>query len=146
MLEKSFGEKVEGIEYKDRLGAYAIIIDGDKVDVVKTSTGFFLLGGGIETDEAYEKCIIRERLEESGLIVEVKEFICKGDNYHWSDTLNYYMHSIGYFYDVKLLENLDCETEKDHELVWLKIEESYDKLFLEHQSWALRYAISLRDE
>lgn len=109
MLEKSFGERVKGIEYKDRLGAYAIIIDGDKVVVVKTSTGFFLLGGGIEIDETHEECI-------------------------------------GYFYNVKLLENLDCETEKDHELVWLKIEESYDKLFLKHQSWALRYAISLRDE
>ncbi|MDP4146045.1 MAG: hypothetical protein Q8936_16405 [Bacillota bacterium] len=25
MLEKSFGEKLQGIEYRDRVGAYAII-------------------------------------------------------------------------------------------------------------------------
>ncbi len=138
VLEKSFGEKIRGIEYKDRVGAYAIILD-DKynVAVIKTPTGYFLPGGGLEDDETHEDCIKRECLEEAGLSVVVNEFICKGDKYHWSDTLEYYMHGIGYFYFAKVLENVSKPIEKDHELVWLNKKDCYENLFLEHQAWAV---------
>ncbi|GAA0069549.1 hypothetical protein UT300003_10720 [Clostridium sardiniense] len=141
MIKKSFGEKVEGIEYKDRVGAYAIIFDNaDRVLVVKTSTGYFLLGGGIENNETHEECIKREALEEGGIYIIVKEFICKGDKYHWSDTLEYYMHGIGYFYIAEMIDKVCEKVEEDHELVWLKIDDCYKKLFLEHQVFAVYQA------
>lgn len=141
ILEKSFGEKLPGIDYRDRIGAYGIAFDNEnRVPVVQTSTGFFLLGGGIEQDETHEECIKRECLEEAGLNVEVKEFICKGDKYHWSDTLKYYMHGIGYFYYVEVIEKVDIKTEDDHKLLWLTVDECCEKLFLEHQAWAVRKA------
>jgi len=144
MLEKSFGEKLKGVEYKDRLGAYAIIFDSnDKVAVVQTPTGYFLLGGGLDINETHEECIKRECLEEAGLSVVVKKFICKGDKYHWSDTLEYYMHGIGYFYITDIVEKVSEPIEKDHELVWLKIDDCCEKLFLEHQAWAVRQAMML---
>lgn len=142
MLEKSFGEKKEGIKYTDRIGAYAIIFSHDKkVAAVSTSTGYFLLGGGVEKEETDEECIKRECLEESGVSVQVKDFICKGDLYRWSDTLKYYMHSIGYFYLVNLIGKTSEPIEEDHELVWLEVEEAYEKLFLEHQVWAVKQAM-----
>lgn len=141
LVEKSFGEKLPGIEYRDRIGAYAIAFDMEKrIPVARTSTGYFLLGGGIENGETHEKCIVRECLEEAGLKVGVKELICKGDKYHWSDTLKYYMHGIGYFYHAEIIEKLDIETEPDHELVWLNVDECCQMLFLEHQIWAVRQA------
>jgi 8-oxo-dGTP diphosphatase len=144
ILEKSFGEKLPDIYYRDRIGAYGIAFDNEnRIPVVKTSTGFFLLGGGIEKDETHEECIKRECLEEAGLIVEVKEFICKGDKYHWSDTLKYYMHGIGYFYNVEVIKKDDIQTEADHRVVWLTVDECCEKLFLEHQAWAVRQAASL---
>lgn len=58
MLVKSFGEKIKGIEYKDRVGSYAIIFDSnDSIAVVHTSTGYFLLGGGLDNNETHEECI-----------------------------------------------------------------------------------------
>ena len=30
ILEKSFGEKINGVQYKDRVGAYAILVADDK--------------------------------------------------------------------------------------------------------------------
>jgi len=61
MLEKSFGEKLQGIEYKDRIGAYAIIFDSnDRVAVVQTSTGYFLLGGGLDINETHEEWAVRQ--------------------------------------------------------------------------------------
>lgn len=125
-------------DYRDRVGAYAVIFnDENKVPVVKTSTGYFLLGGGIENNETHEECIVRECLEEVGIMVKVKEFVCKGDKYHWSDTLKYYMHGIGYFYYAEIIGNSNNLTEDDHELIWLSIDECIKKLFLEHQAWAV---------
>ena len=147
MLEKSFGEKLQGIEYTDRTGAYAIIFSSqNQIPVVRTSTGYFLLGGGIENNETHEQCIIRECIEEAGLEVEVNDFICKGDKYHWSDTLKYYMHGIGYFYYAKLIAKVSEATEADHHLVWFSAQECYDKLFLEHQAWAVEQAVLMRNK
>lgn len=145
MLEKSFGEKKENINYTDRVGAYAVIFSGNKIAVVKTSTGYFLLGGGIDALENYEECIKRECLEEAGLSIKVNDFICKGDSYRWSDTLKYYMHIIGYFYFADLIEKSAEPTEEDHELVWLDIEDCCEKLFLEHQAWAVKQAVLSRN-
>lgn len=145
MIEKSFGEKIDGIAYKDRVGAYAIIFDQDnRLPIVKTSTGYFLLGGGIDGNESHQNCLERECLEEAGLYVRVKDLICKGDKYHWSDTLEYYMHGIGYFYSAEIVGKSDKPTEEDHTLVWMTIEECLENLFLEHQAWAVEYAQSIR--
>lgn len=46
--EKSFGGKLPGIDYRDRTGAYGIWLNNEnKIPVIKTAIGFFLLGGGI---------------------------------------------------------------------------------------------------
>lgn len=146
MIRKSFGNKTEGINYIDRIGAYAIIFSKEnKVAVAKTSTGYFLLGG-VESGETDEECIKRECLEEVGISVEVKDFICNGDLYRWSDTLKYYMHSIGNFYLAELVGKVSEPIEEDHELVWLEFEEAYEKLLLEHQAWAIKQALILKNK
>ncbi|RUR39760.1 NUDIX domain-containing protein [Clostridium perfringens] len=147
MIKKSFGNKKEEINYIDRIGAYVIIFSKDnKVAVAKTSTGYFLLGGGVENGETDEECIKRECLEEAEISVEVKDFICNGDLYRWSDTLKLYMHSIGNFYLAKLVGKVSEPIEEDHELVWLEIEEAYEKLLLEHQVWAIKQALILKNK
>lgn len=87
-----------------------------------------------------------ECLEEAGISVEVKDFICNGDLYRWSDTLKVYMHSIGNFYLAKLVGKVSEPIEEDHELVWLEIEEAYEKLLLEHQVWAIKQALILKNK
>ena len=142
--ERSFGEKLAGVEYRDRVGAYAIIFDAElKVPVVQTSTGCFLLGGGLDAGESHADCIRRECLEEAGLAVDVGPLVCKGDKYHWSDTLGYYMHGVGYFYLAKSHGQVATPKEEDHELVWMAAEQCIDSLFLEHQAWAVEQALRL---
>ncbi|EQK44095.1 mutT/nudix family protein [[Clostridium] bifermentans ATCC 638] len=49
LVEKSFGEKIQNIQYRDRVGAYGVILNEEnKVAVVKTKKGYFLLGGRVE--------------------------------------------------------------------------------------------------
>lgn len=64
-MHKVFGTK-ENINYIDRVGVYLVPMKEGKIGVVKTSKGYFLLGGGLGDDESYEECIKRECLEEVG--------------------------------------------------------------------------------
>jgi len=141
--EKVFGEKLEGIEYIDRVGAYGIAFNEEgRVAVVRTSTGYFLPGGGLEGDESHKECIEREFIEETGYKALLNEFIGKASKYHYSDTLKYYMQGIGYFYNVIMEEKYTEDIEFDHELVWLTVEECMKLLFLEHQAWAVSQAVN----
>lgn len=146
MLEKSFGDKIKGITYKDRVGAYAVIINNhNELLTVKTEKGYFLLGGKIENNETYEACIKRECIEEAGVDVEVKEFICKAGKYTFIESLKFYIHAVGYFYIVKLKDKVCEPIEKNHKLEWINLKEYDKKLHLEHQSWAVVEAIKLKN-
>lgn len=72
-----FGEKLENKIYHDREAAYVVLINDDKIAVVKTSSGkLFLHGGKIETSESKEDCVIRECLEEiSFILMNMKMFV-----------------------------------------------------------------------
>jgi 8-oxo-dGTP diphosphatase len=135
--EKVFGERLEGITYTDRIGVYGIIFDTKgRVATIKTSTGYFLPGGGVEGEENHEECIKRECIEELGYKVSIEEFIGKASLYHITKT-GQYRYGIGYFYTV----NVKCKTsiipEDNNELVWLEPTECVKKLFLEYQAWAV---------
>lgn len=143
MLEKTFGTKEPGIEYRHRTGAYGIGFSSDgKIPVAKThlfngNVGYFLLGGGIENDESHYDCIIRETLEEAGLAVIPKELVCKGDYYHYIEQKDMYFHGIGYFYYMETGDVVAEPTEPDHGLAWLTLDEARQKLYLPHQVWAV---------
>jgi 8-oxo-dGTP diphosphatase len=71
-----FGSKIEGINYVDRPGAYAVIENHDqRIAVIETSYGFFLPGGGIEPGETEIEALKREVLEEIGFRISVGEVI-----------------------------------------------------------------------
>jgi 8-oxo-dGTP diphosphatase len=51
--EKTFGEKLENVNYIERIGIYGIFInDEGKIATIKTPTGYFLPGGGIDEGES----------------------------------------------------------------------------------------------
>lgn len=142
MLEKTFGKFINGKDYKDRIGAYAIIINSSlQVGAVKTNLGYFLIGGGVENGESYEQCLVRETLEEIGYNIKINNFICKSDFYGFSEQKNRYVHPIGYFYEADLIEKICNPIEYDHKLIWLDYKEYKNKLFFEHQSWAVEKAL-----
>lgn len=137
------GIKFDNIEYIDRRAVYGIVInDEGKIAVIKTPTGFFLPGGGIENSESHVECLHREFLEETGYEADVEKFMGRATLYHTTRT-NQYLRGIGYFYTVNLKCKTSYKTEEDHELLWLECDECIKGLFLEHQSWAVSKAISM---
>jgi 8-oxo-dGTP diphosphatase len=136
--EKIFGIKIDNVEYFEREAVYGIFITSEgKVAVIQTPGGYFLPGGGIEEGENHVQCLEREFCEETGYKIIVKEFIGKAALYHTSKTMKY-IRGIGFFYSVELKDKEDSKIEKDHELVWLGVDECIKGLFLEHQAWAVK--------
>lgn len=146
MIEKTFGNKKIDVIYKERVGAYGIGFNSyGEIPVAMThlyngEKGYFLLGGGIENNEEHSDCIVRECLEEAGLRVLPKDFICNGDYYHVIEPTKTDFHGIGYFYYMEVNGVVAQATEPDHYIVWLSIDEVKEKLFLPHQIWAVEQA------
>lgn len=134
-MHKIFGEK-RNDEYVDRKGAYIIPFKGNKVGVVKTYRGYFLLGGGIEDGETDEMCIVRECLEEIGYDVEIKKFVCSAETYGSHLDIEYF-HPIQTYYLGEVLEQKQAPIEKDHEFVWIEYDELIGKIRWEMQGWAI---------
>lgn len=134
-IHKIFGKK-ENNSYIDREGAYLIPVKDDKIGVVKTPKGYFLLGGGLEKGESHTDCIKRECLEESGFRVFVKDKICSAKTYTKHQTIGYF-HPIQTYYFGELLEKVSAPTETDHVFCWVKYEQLKGNLYAKMQNWAL---------
>lgn len=137
MIEKKFGSKIEKVKYKDRIGAYAIIINGNKIAAVKVPRGYFLIGGKLEEKESYEECIKRESLEETGYELEVKECLCKSETHCYIEG---YYRQICHYYVADIKDKLAEPIESDHIFEWVNIDDIDTKLHIEHQRWAVKQA------
>ena len=134
-MHKVFGVK-EAAEYYDREGSYIIPVCGDKVGVVKTPKGWFLLGGGLEKDESHIACIERECMEEAGYTVSVSRRLCSAETYCFHDTIGYF-HPIQTYYIGELISKSAEPAETDHVFEWVEYEKIKGKMYFEMQSWAL---------
>ena len=134
-MHKVFGIQ-EDVNYLDRVGAYLIPINEGKVGVVRTTKGYFLLGGGIDSGESNEECIRRECLEEAGYMVSIGKKVCSAETYWEHSTLGYF-HPIQTYYVGELLEQVSIPVEDDHEFVWIDYNELKGNMYLEMQSWAI---------
>ena len=134
-MHKIFGTK-ENVKYVDREGAYLIPIHNNRVGVIKTSKGYFFLGGGLENGESHIACIERECIEEAGYMVSVKDKICSAESYTKHPTIGYF-HPIQTYYVGEMISKETEPVEKDHEFLWIEYEKLKGNMFVEMQNWAL---------
>ena len=138
-MHKVFGGK-EKAEYEDREGAYLIPVHNNKIGVIKTDKGYFLIGGGLDKYESHDDCIKRECVEETGYAAVIKEKICSAEAYATHPELGYF-HPIQNYYIGALKEKVSEPIETDHILMWLRYEEIKGKMFAEMQNWALEQCV-----
>jgi 8-oxo-dGTP pyrophosphatase MutT (NUDIX family) len=136
-----FGQRIDGISYEARPGAYAIVINADgKVAIMKTSSGFFLPGGGIEQNETTETALVREVREECGWEVIILDKVAEAVQYVHAPGEGFFAKQC-FFYRCSIHGRAASPVEYDHQTLWLEIAEARKRLTHESQSWAIAQAI-----
>lgn len=139
MYKTQINQPNPAIHYTSRPGAYGLIMNEvGSIAIVKTSTGYFLPGGGIEGNESEEDCLNRECLEEIGMKVKIIKKICVSTYFFSSTNLNKHLEIIGHFYECQMENILDIKSEDDHELTWFKTNEAVGSLYLDNQKQAVK--------
>ncbi len=142
-MHKVFGIK-ENAEYKDREGAYLILVKDNQVGIIQTPKGFFFLGGGVEGNESHIECIERECIEEAGCVVSIKDKICSAETFCKHEKIGYF-HPVQTYYIGELIAKVSAPMEKDHMFLWVAYEEIKGKMFVEMQNWALEQCFKCTD-
>ncbi|MBU4069477.1 MAG: NUDIX domain-containing protein [Nanoarchaeota archaeon] len=85
--------------------------------------GWFLVTGGIEKDETYEEAVIREVLEETGLVTEEVISLNWGSIYNWRDEICEEHNFISFVKPGEIILN-----EEHSKYDWLDIEEFIQRI------------------
>ncbi len=106
-----------------------LLVVDNKICVVKTSKYqvYALPGGHLEQGESKEECTSREFLEETGIIVNVKEYKVSIHEYFNDLTVRTHYYLCEYVGDGSK-DLTDLETEIGLEVIWVSLEEYLELL------------------
>jgi len=104
MLEATsiYGNKIQVAKnkFKIRVSAYAVIIHEGKLLLVNTRTSrkWFFPGGGVEIGETLEETVKREVKEETGIEVEVEQFLSFKETFFYYDPEDIAFQNYGMYF------------------------------------------------
>lgn len=135
-----FGQAEPNASYVLRPGGYVILLRDDaKVATVLTPTGYALPGGGQDPGESPADAAIREAAEECGLAIAVGQPFALADELAYAhEEATHYRKRCTFF--LGHIVGTAERTQRDHELIWLSIDEAMEKLQFQSQRWALALA------
>jgi 8-oxo-dGTP diphosphatase len=136
---REFGNRLDGKNYIDRPGVYALIEDNHRqIVVIETSNGYFLPGGGIDSGETEVEALKREIMEEIGYQASVLAELGEAVEYIHAATEGQYYRIHSRFYKVQIDSKIGEGIEKDHRLVWLGQGDALKLLVRQSQVWAIQ--------
>ena len=127
--------------YSDRVSSYGIIENnlGQLAIVEHLNWGYILPGGKIEPNEAPNKTVKRESLEEIGYEVKNLKYFDKIETYYnvtssIKKNTNIYCHNVADIFIGKIGEKVQEPIEKDTELHWFYPKEVAGKMEMDFQN------------
>jgi 8-oxo-dGTP diphosphatase len=133
-----FGIRTETTRYTVRPSVYGLIEDGrGQLALVRTPQGIFLPGGGIEAAETPLQAVVREALEECGLVVRVGSWEIRAVQFCYSETEKTDFEKRCTFVDAMVEAVAPSGTEADHELVWVASDAASAIMSHESHGWAI---------
>ncbi len=139
-----FGREIAGKQYVPRPGAYAVILDGRRLAVIRTAGGYFLPGGGCDDGEAPVAALRREVREECGREVEAGQMIGEAVEYLFAEAEGRYYRIDATFFEGTLGDQVAEASEPDHVLMWLEAGRAIGLLARKGQAWAVQRVIQKR--
>jgi len=133
-----FGQRALDCPYVVRPSAYALVRNAEnQIAVVRTSSGCFLPGGGIEDAEGPERAVEREALEECGLVLSVVRPVGRAVEIVRSAAEQTCFEKGSTFVEARL-QTATSPREPGHELLWLTPSEAVSRLSHESHRWAVQ--------
>lgn len=130
------GKNYTGKWTNTRTACRGLVIDGSKIllSYENVTDKYMIPGGGVEGDESYSECCIREIAEETGKVVTTSECLLEINEYYldWKFTNKYFIcKAVG---DTETKRTPD-ETKVDMRPKWLSIDE-IKSIFSEYADYA----------
>ena len=139
---RRFGEPVDpGRTYRQRLGAYAVILDGEDVLVTEQADPepeFQLPGGGVDPGEGMLPALHRECMEETGWRIRVLRRLGAFQRYVYMPEYDLWARKVCSVYLARPVVRLGPPSEEGHRAIWMPIGTAI-ALMSEHFS-AIRFA------
>ncbi len=133
----AFGERLPNQDYVCRPSAYVLVRDlRNRVATVRTLSGIFLPGGGINPGESAKEAAAREAREECGFEIRLDGEIGVADEYLYAEMESTFFLKRSSFFRASLTAS-GLGSESDHELVWLPQGEAESAMKYGSHRWAL---------
>jgi len=113
-----------------------IINDAGQLAVVRTPGGVFLPGGGVDAGKSPESALTREVREECGFEILIGQRLGEAIQYV-SDAVEEHFAKQCAFFRCDLGATGGTIVEKDHETLWLSVDDARSRLTHESQAWAV---------
>jgi 8-oxo-dGTP diphosphatase len=134
-----FGQPPSGTGVRIRPSAYAILRnDRGEFAVVRSREGIYLPGGGMDPGETPQETVIRETLEECGLMIGIGSWATTAIQFAWSEAEQIHFEKRSTFVDATIVGVDTSHLEPDHEVLWVDADRACELLTHESHGWAVR--------
>lgn len=134
----AFGRRPEKEASVIRPSAYILMAAGaGRLTIVRTWEGTFLPGGGIEPGEDVTAAILREAVEECGLLVLPGDWSVRAVQFAWSSSMGTHLEKRSTFVDGTVTGPAPTTAEPGHEVFEVDPATAAQRLSHESHRWAV---------
>lgn len=140
-MKLQFGTARPGLDYLHRPTAFGLVVQDGRLACVRVDRGegayHDLPGGAVDGDETEQQALVREFVEETGLIIEPDDRIAEAAQFFLKSDGSPVNNAGGFWTARVLKSDPAAKCEDDHELVWLDPLQALKGLRHEAHAWAV---------